>query len=69
MTNAKLKKISMVVAIITPIVGGILGVLSFIRDAKDPRAQAGYVAHSSDIEEMLLLRLFISIFRTSFQWE
>ena len=47
-----IKRIAYVVTIVTTLSGGVLGVIAFFRDAKDPRAQFGYTEHSSVLEEL-----------------
>lgn len=46
-----LKRIAYVVTIITTLSGGVLGILSYIREVRDPRAQAGYDMHSQMLKE------------------
>jgi hypothetical protein len=40
-----LKRIAYIVTILATLSGGILGILSFIREVKDPKAEAGYSEH------------------------
>jgi len=46
-----LKRIAYIVTIATTLSGGVLGVVSFVRDVKDPKAQAGYTEHSQMLKE------------------
>jgi hypothetical protein len=46
-----LKRIAYIVTIATTISGGVLGVLSYIREVKDPKAEAGYEALSIMLKE------------------
>jgi hypothetical protein len=46
-----LKRVAYVVTILTTLSGGILGILSYLREVKDPRAQAGYDVHSRMLKE------------------
>lgn len=46
-----LKRIAYVVTILTTLSGGVLGIASYIREVKDPRAQAGYDIHSRMLKE------------------
>ena len=45
-----LKRIAYIVTILVTLSGGVLGVISFVRDVKDPKAQAGYEEHSKVID-------------------
>jgi len=46
-----LKKIAYIITILTTLSGGIMGVYSFVREVKDPKAQSGYAEHSKMLEE------------------
>jgi len=46
-----LKRIAYIVTILTTLSGGILGFISFLREVRDPKAQAGYSEHSKMLEE------------------
>lgn len=46
-----LKRIAYITTILTTISGGTLGILSYIREVKDPRAQSGYDEHSRMLKE------------------
>lgn len=46
-----LKRIAYIVTILATLSGGILGILSFVREVKDPRAQAGHTEHSQMLKE------------------
>jgi hypothetical protein len=45
-----LKRIAYIVTILVTLSGGVLGVISFVREVKDPKAQAGYEEHSKVLD-------------------
>jgi hypothetical protein len=45
------KRIAYLVTILTTLSGGILGILSYLREVKDPKAQMGYSVHSQMLKE------------------
>lgn len=45
------KRIAYIVTIITTLSGGVLGFLSYLREIRDPKAQAGYSEHSKMLKE------------------
>jgi len=46
-----LKRVAYVVTILTTLSGGVLGILSYIREVKDPKAELGYTEHSQMLKE------------------
>jgi len=46
-----MKRVAYITTIFTTLSGGVLGIVSFVREVKDPRAQAGYDNHSKMLIE------------------